>query len=409
LQGNGTSTCGASCYLNNWALEGLSGNGKTLDCTVAPTFPTAESCTATLQNPPSCLTMGKPTSLVFEYTGAACSATTNTQGGKATCTTSGTLNDPVGVRAAGSSTFGSYVYTVTPSTGINTGSKFTVTYGGSTLKSDSYFEVKDGQGDKQLLKIHTSCSQPLAVGDQFGSLKLVGFNGATGGQDVNYGYTVTNLGAPVTVTSIVDDKLGNVGSVPINLATGGSTQFTEMATIIGTTTNRVDVTATTGSGQQCTATDSVTVTLTPPPPPEWSTCKGKLKSFTLIWPSNEGTIYISGIKNDAPVEASGTYKGLGKVTPGQTVVFADAWSTNDLYLNISGALSGKSTFHVSCSDADMDGLTSTNLKQQQLPGKKQDCGKFEGDGKATSTTSYINKWLLDGLIDANNQVLDCSP
>jgi hypothetical protein len=408
LQGNGTSTCGASCYLNNWALEGLSGNGKTLDCTVAPTFPTAETCTATLQNPPSCLTMGKPTSLVFEYTGAACSATTNTQGGKATCTTSGTLNDPVGVRAAGSSTFGSYVYTVTPSTGINTGSKFTVTYGGSTLKTDSYFEVKDGQDDKQLLKIHTSCSQPLAVGDQFGSLKLVGFNGATGGTNVNYGYKITNSGDPVTVTSIVDNKLGPVGQTPFPLGLGQSAQFIEEATLTGTTTNVVTVTALTATGAQCTDDDSVTVTFAPPPQPEWSTCKGKLKSFTLIWPSNEGTIYIGGIKNDAPVEASGTYKGLGKVTPGQTVVFADAWSTNDLYLNISGALSGKSTFHVSCSDADMDGLTSTN-QQPQLEGKKQDCGKFEGDGKATKTTTYINKWLLDGLIDANNQVLDCSP
>lgn len=135
-----------------------------------------------------------------------------------------------------------------------------------------------------------------------------------------------------------------------------------------------------------------------PPTLDWADCKGKLQQFSLIWPSNGGTINISGIANNAPG---------GVVNPGQRVTFTGPFSSNDLFLNISGAANGQSTFHVSCSDKDMDGLTATNLSQQQLPGKTQDCGKFEGDGKAKS--GFINTWLLDGLTDADGKVLNCSP
>ncbi len=135
-----------------------------------------------------------------------------------------------------------------------------------------------------------------------------------------------------------------------------------------------------------------------PPSTDWASCKGKIQQFTMIWPG-PGDIKISGITNDAPG---------GVVSPGQKVTFKGPFSVNDQYLNITGAVTGRSTFHVSCSDADMDGRTSTNLSQQQLPGKAQDCGKFEGDGKALSGT-WINAWLLDGLVDAEGKVLNCSP
>ena len=134
-----------------------------------------------------------------------------------------------------------------------------------------------------------------------------------------------------------------------------------------------------------------------PPTADWATCKGKLQQFSLIWPSTGGTINISGIANDAPG---------GVVNPGQRVTFTGPWTTNDLFLNISGAQTGQSQFHVSCSDRDMDGITATNLEQQQLPGKTQDCGKFEGNGK---DKTGINTWLLDGLVDAEGKVLNCSP
>ena len=80
-------------------------------------------------------------------------------------------------------------------------------------------------------------------------------------------------------------------------------------------------------------------------------------------------------------------------------------STNDTIVNISGSVFGQSTFHVSCSDKDMDGDTSTNEDQQQVSPVGRDCGKDEGNGKGSSG---INTWLLEGFVDKSNAVLDCT-
>jgi cysteine-rich repeat protein len=55
---------------------------------------------------------------------------------------------------------------------------------------------------------------------------------------------------------------------------------------------------------------------------------------------------------------------------------------NDVEIFLSGAVTGQSQFHISCSDQDMDG--------------SEDCGKRLGDGK-TNDSSFINDWLLDGM------------
>jgi hypothetical protein len=48
--------------------------------------------------------------------------------------------------------------------------------GKSTLEADTRIEIYDLAGKSlQSLKAHTSCSQPLNIGDQFGSLELIGF------------------------------------------------------------------------------------------------------------------------------------------------------------------------------------------------------------------------------------------
>ena len=70
-------------------------------------------------------------------------------------------------------------------------SKFTVTPNSETIGLDSTFEIRKTDGGDfpseikfdirqgsttlQSLKIHTSCSQPLSVGDQFGSVILTQF------------------------------------------------------------------------------------------------------------------------------------------------------------------------------------------------------------------------------------------
>jgi hypothetical protein len=64
---------------------------------------------------------------------------------------------------------------------------------------------------------------------------------------------------------------------------------------------------------------------------------------------------------------------------------------NDFVVTISGAVSGQSEFHLSCSDEDMDG--------------PEDCGKFQGNGKANNP-SLINNWLFAGM-EGDGGVIDC--
>jgi hypothetical protein len=82
--------------------------------------------------------------------------------------------------------------------------------------------------------------------------------------DVTYGYTVTNMGDPVTGIMVTDDQLGAVGG-PIDLGTGESAQFTASTTIFGTTTNIATATGLLANGVSCPAMDSLTVEKVTPP------------------------------------------------------------------------------------------------------------------------------------------------
>jgi hypothetical protein len=114
----------------------------------------------------------------------------------------------------------------------------------------------------------------------------------------------------------------------------------------------------------------------------------------MIWPG--GPITVSGPANSAPG---------GQVNAGDEVTFFGPFSSNDVVVDVSGAENGQSTFHVSCSDGDMDGDTATNDDQQQVSAFGRDCGKFQGNGKGSSG---INDWLLEGFVDSDADVLDCN-
>src|SRR6185503_12035052 len=84
-------------------------------------------------------------------------------------------------------------------------------------------------------------------------------------------------------------------------------------------------------------------------------------------------------------------KTVNNVAPGDVVVVNGyASSPNDVIWEIldagTGAKIGDSLFHLSCSDADMNG--------------SEDCGKLQGNGK-TTTASYINQWQLVGMTTKN--------
>ncbi len=106
--------------------------------------------------------IGKPKALTFQYTGEACSASINRQDGKFVCSGLPT-SAPATVKVTKDAD------KIIPSvTSVNIGDFVTIITKENRLKAD--LEVNIGG---QFLKIHTSCSMPIEVGDQFGSLSLV--------------------------------------------------------------------------------------------------------------------------------------------------------------------------------------------------------------------------------------------
>jgi len=505
LSGNGKDN--ASDFINAWRLEGFVDNsGQVLDCTVPVSGDGfANSCTFARQDPPSCNTLdgGKPRSISFKYTGGGCVESSNTQDtGKAVCTpTGGTVTGDVTIVAAGNESFTKDVYTVDPAF-VSPNGTFEVTFNDNEFKSNSFVRITDGSGNTELNEFHTSCSQPLAVGDVFGSLTVAALDGQDGGVDVTYQYVVTNNGDPVSNIFVTDDPLGSIGG-PIDLATGESSlpPFTRTARITGTTLNTGTATGTLASGSACTASDQVIVTEVIPPcvvsPGEFKLDDDRIKwkitnagdkvvtveSIVLSAPDEFGAVkkvklngdifkddtrpmtftftnadFVNDLKDrqiksgetkelvfettekfkqamadqisitvnfvedcsitfeaglqpfvcsDAkPIDSlSMIWNGPETVTvsaAGQTVVdvvkgqevsFSGLSGLgNDVVWNITGAVNGVSTFHVSCSDSAMNG--------------PEDCGLPLGDGK--SDDKGLNLWLFEGMAGTNGVGLNCS-
>ncbi len=119
------------------------------------------SATVTVETPPASCDDGKPAELVFEVVPGPCSASSNGQGTKFTCS-----GEPVGAPFAVVASKSN----VTPSS-VGANETVSVKPSGDKFDSNTVFQVIGANGT-QTMNIHTSCSQPLNVGDRFGSLIL---------------------------------------------------------------------------------------------------------------------------------------------------------------------------------------------------------------------------------------------
>ena len=107
-----------------------------------------------------------------------------------------------------------------------------------------------------------------------------------------------------------------------------------------------------------------------------------IDSLSMIWNGPNGVDVTSP-----------TGERVAGVVSGQEVTFSGLSGLgNDIVWDITGAVDGISTFHVSCSDDDMNG--------------PEDCGKPQGDGK--SNDRGLNLWLLEGMAGTNGIGLNCS-
>jgi hypothetical protein len=361
---NGPEDCGQALgdgksddagFINTWGLELLSGNGQTLDCSPVPE-PPSDNCEVLGAPNPSCASLGKPTNLVFEYIGNACDAAANNQGSKTSCTESGTLT--------GDATISSDSSDLILSTGnLSIGDELTVS---GKFGSTSLFSLVTATGT-QALNIHTSCSAPLEVGDEFGGLRLVEMNGQRGGVEVNYIYTLSNNGAALTGIDVVDDLLGTIGS-SIDMAEGQSDiVLNTVAMLTGTTTNTVDAAGGISSGETCIATDSSTVTVIEP----CNVCKGGTTDLTFKY-NGINAAMISIYDNSSASIDKILFTGM--VQPGGDIPISKRVGEDKLNNTISIYVNGElhDTLHVSCSEPIGAGLIVGDF--EIIEGRSRDNG-----------------------------------
>jgi hypothetical protein len=150
--------------------------GGVVDC--SQTQPNDVACTAPGDDEGT-LCDAKVVDMVLEYQGQACqNPLPNPQSGQAYCDGDATGGTDVGIIYTGKKANQTQV---SPASNVNDGDLVRVT---STLNGGLFpnveFLITDAGGVLQELGFHTSCSQPLALGDEFGSFKLVEFTTAAG-------------------------------------------------------------------------------------------------------------------------------------------------------------------------------------------------------------------------------------
>lgn len=253
--------------------------------------PPSEECVTTIDvaPPPHCL--GKIEKITLRYTGGDCAQSMNAQDpNKVGCTDiqpAGTY--PVRVIVGQSADPASAV--LADAGPLEIGDTFVVDgdIAGCSqyLKSTTGFWIKDAGTDdpRQDGFFHTSCSQPVNLGDQFGALQVYALETTQGGtvsleHEVEYTYEVTNPNSSdATGVSVDDDLLGNIVSGE-TIAAGATASYTTTALISAETTNIATVNGSV-DGTTCNeASASATITVMAPPDPG-TICTTKVQAMRL--------------------------------------------------------------------------------------------------------------------------------
>ncbi|MHC5005628.1 MAG: DUF7467 domain-containing protein, partial [Planctomycetota bacterium] len=127
----------------------------------------------------SCCEYGKPRVLTMEYNGLDCGATSHMQDpGKVSCDDYGPLTDTVFILSTNKANPADSSAKVWFSGVVTLGQLYDIdaaNAGLARLENATFVHVFDGEGGTllQSTEFHTSCSQPLAVGDQYGASLLV--------------------------------------------------------------------------------------------------------------------------------------------------------------------------------------------------------------------------------------------
>lgn len=386
---NGPEDCGepqgnskddSDAFLNDWLLEGLIGeNGMALQCTPPEPGAGAESCTFTTPAGPHC--EGKVLSMSLRYLGGECTIS-NTQEDKAKCLVDGIAGDPVRIRVTDG---GSKVFLDTGEPNVEVGDVVQATAtaaGENEFRSNTVLEIYSSTNNLvQSVELHTSCSKPLNLGDQFGAVEVVGLNTSEGGNaslgaEVFFQYTITNGSIDQQFVDDAADSFGPLGS--LSIGANGTVVLDRTIYVLpddsNLFTNKLNVSGyLVPSGQACSASDSVQVTREEPPAPQLACDEIKpITQLSMVWNGADGVDVLT---------EGGQF--FGNVQNGNLITFDVTGLGNDVELTLSGAVTGMSAFHVSCSDDNMDG--------------PEDCPIPQGNNKGDEA-GLINDWGLEAMI-----------
>ncbi len=133
------------------------------------------------------------------------------------------------------------------------------------LKPDTFVEIYNADGLLiQAIKFHTSCSQPLVIGNRFGSIAVVAMDtkeagNGDGSVEVEYTYEITNIGdTTVHDVTVIDDVYGEIPGSPIaEILPGEKVILTLVVNVTEAVTNTVTVTST---DPVCEAVAETTIT-----------------------------------------------------------------------------------------------------------------------------------------------------
>ena len=328
-----------------------------------------DECITSIDTVPAPHCEGKVMTLQLRYVGGDCNQTMNTQAAsKVGCTDVAPPSAlPVRVVISDGSAPPPHSSIYQDETGISGGDILTVRpsqCGRDWLTPATGFWIHDAVTDDliQAGYFHTSCSQPLNLGDRFGALQVFGMHTTEGGdvalgQDVEYTYVVSNPNDDGVDNVALDDDVYGEIAAGLSLAPGESQRVTLTALVEAETTNVVTATGDV-AGLSCEpATGEATVTVSEPPA-EPQICTKKIAAMLLEYTGPEVVDATVEFKAKAfrnePVVYAGVHLVPGTVlsmpTENGFTIDGTAHGESSLGSKVTVTLDGEEeVIHTSCS------------------------------------------------------------
>ncbi|MDH3587824.1 MAG: hypothetical protein OEQ74_00325 [Gammaproteobacteria bacterium] len=304
----------------NWLVEAfIDKDGNIVEL---PTPEFADSCE--IPAPGDTICEKRPTAIQFRYTGGDCLASKNDQpSDKFECEDFASANGPVAISIFNGDKIYASISDALPGTLIDATA---ANAGRNDFDSEVHIEIRDSAGNLlQFVRLHTSCSQPLALGDSFGGMEVTSFTNeeqgtVQSGAEVIYQYVISNTGQIAATNIVVTDTAldpTEVPGSPIALLNAGVTEILQATTFVDSPVNGTASLIGYVGEVLCEAEDTTPISIATPPPCsvgsdgfeikddafKWDLSNtgidtATIESMTISWPAEFGNIKEIKLEGD---------------------------------------------------------------------------------------------------------------